>query len=86
MTDRNPRLDPDNTLPVLPGWVSITEAGERLGVTRQYAYRMAQDRKFKTLTRIGTAHQFVVQIEEIDQMLEQRREAEHEKDEEQWHQ
>lgn len=70
--NKNPRLDPEGTLPLLPGWVGITEAGELLGVTRQHAYRMAEMGKFESLCRIGKAHIFVVSMDEVERMRVQR--------------
>lgn len=75
MSDKNPRLDPDGTLPKIPGWVSITEAGDMLGVTRQHAYRMARERTFTTLSRLGESFTIGVTIAEVEQMQDERRAA-----------
>ena len=66
-------LDPDNTLPILDDWVSLTEAAQLLGFSRQHAYKLAQDRAFHTLRRVGTAHIAVVSREEVKNMAEKRR-------------
>jgi hypothetical protein len=72
---REPNLDPDRHLPVLPGWISLTEAGEWLGCSRQHAYRMAREGKFTSLHRIGTAHQFVVTEDELRLLARDRENA-----------
>lgn len=75
MSNKNPRLDPDGTLPRIPGWVTLTQAGELLGVSRQHSYRMARERTFKTLSRVGDSFTTVVSTEEIEQMRVVRRET-----------
>jgi hypothetical protein len=52
--------------------VGLTEAGEMLGVSRQYSYRMAAQGKYMTLHRVGSAHMFVVRIEEVERMKHDR--------------
>lgn len=52
-------------VPVLPGWVNLTEAAEMIGVSRQHSYRMARDGKWTTLHRIGTKEFYVVSLEEV---------------------
>lgn len=74
MAEKNPRLDPDHTVPVLEGVVSLTEAGEMLGYARQHAYRMARNGRFRSLARIGNSHMFVVSTKEIEDMLAAREE------------
>lgn len=73
--EKAPRLDPDHTVPVLEGVVSLTEAGEMLGYARQHAYRMARNGRFRSLARIGSSHMFVVSTKEIQEMLEQREQS-----------
>jgi hypothetical protein len=69
---REPKLDPTRALPVLEGWVGLTEAGELLGVSRQYSYRMAAQGKYMTLHRVGSAHMFVVKRSEVERMMADR--------------
>jgi len=69
MTDKNPRLDPDGTAPKVPGWISITEAGERLGYTRQHAFRLAGNGALGTLHRLGNSHTMCVSEEEIHRLV-----------------
>lgn len=66
--------------PVLPDWIGLTEAGERLGVTRQHAYRLAKSGHFQSLHRIGKSFVVVVREEEIDEMVQARRNRNREKD------
>lgn len=53
-------------VPVLPGWVNLTEAAEMIGVSRQHSYRMARDGKWKSLHRIGSKEFYVVSVEEVE--------------------
>lgn len=69
MTDKNPALDPDGTAPKVPGWISITEAGERLGYTRQHAFRLAKSGALGVIHRLGTSHTMCVSEEEIHGLL-----------------
>ena len=63
------RLDPENTMKRLNGWIGLPEAAERLGCSRQHAYAMAKEGKFKTATRIGNAHFVVVSTSEVEGMI-----------------
>lgn len=73
--NKNPALDPDGTLPKVPGWVSITEAAQMLGVSRQHGFRMAKNRRFETLSRVGTSFTFVVKTEEVERLLRDRQDT-----------
>lgn len=76
MSDNEPvfKLDPDNTMPVLPGWISITEAADILKVSRQHSYKLAARGAqglpggYKSVRRIGSAHFAVVKASEINKM------------------
>lgn len=74
MTEPVFKLDPDNTMPVLPGWISITEAADILGVSRQHSYKLAargakgESGGYKSVRRIGSAHFAVVKEAEINKM------------------
>lgn len=59
-------LSQNTDIPVLDGWVAITEAASILGFTRQYCYRLAQNGYFETLHRIGESATFVISREELD--------------------
>ena len=58
-------------LPQLDGWVNITEASEILGITRQYAYRMAKRTSdglpggWTTIHQIGTKPHYVIKLDEV---------------------
>ena len=62
-------------IPVLDGWVNLTEAAERIGITRQHAHkkaRLANEGKpngWKSIRRIGTKPMYVVSVSEIADML-----------------
>lgn len=59
-------------LPLVPGWISLTEAAERLGHTRQHGHRMAVQGKFRSLSRVGTSHVVLVATDEIEDMILRR--------------
>lgn len=62
-------------LPVLPGWVNLTEAAELVGITRQHAFKkvaLAAAGKtggWKTAHRVGSQNAYVVARQEIDEIL-----------------
>lgn len=62
------------TIPALEGWVTITEAADMLGISRQHSWRMAtQDPpKWKTIHKIGTAGVYVVSLEEVEEKRKYR--------------
>jgi excisionase family DNA binding protein len=55
----NPNIKP------LEGWISLKEAAEELGVTRQYMFRLASNGGLETVRSIGGQTMFVVSTEEI---------------------
>lgn len=67
-----------DNIPVLEGWVNLTEAAEILGITRQHAYKRAklasQGRPggWKTLHQIGTKPMYVVSQTELREELQAR--------------
>lgn len=58
-------------IPVLDGWVNLTEAAEMIGFTRQHAFKKARQANeghpngWKTIRRIGSKPMYVVSIAEI---------------------
>ena len=66
-------------LPVLDGWVNLTEAAEMIGITRQHAYkkaRLANEGKsggWATVCRLGTKPCYVVSLAEIEAIQATRR-------------
>lgn len=68
-------------LPVLSGWVNLTEAAEMLGISRQHSYRRARLANegrvggWKTCHRIGNKPSYVVSLEEIHTELKRREAA-----------
>lgn len=58
-------------IPVLDGWVNLTEAAEMIGITRQHAHKKArqanegQPNGWKSIRRIGSKPMYVVSIAEI---------------------
>jgi hypothetical protein len=73
-----PRVDADNVRP-LEFWVSLPEAGDMLGISRQRAYGWAAENKFKTIRKIssgeGKRATFVVRRSEIEKLVKARGEA-----------
>jgi hypothetical protein len=63
---------PNEDLPVLAGWLGVQAAADRLGYTRQHAFRLFKGRKFKTLHRIEDTFTVVVSTDEIDQIIATR--------------
>lgn len=60
-------LSQNTSVPLLPGWVSITEAASILEFTRQYCYRLAQNGYFDTLHRVGVSTTFVISTKELEE-------------------
>jgi len=71
-------------LPVLAGWVNLTEAAEMLGITRQHAFKKTrlanagQPGGWKTVHRVGSKPMYVVSTQEIADLLTARQENESE--------
>jgi hypothetical protein len=71
-------------LPVLDGWVNLTEAAEMLGITRQHAFkktRLANEGQpggWMTVRRVGSKPMYVVSTQEIADLLAARHENESE--------
>lgn len=53
--------------PKLEGFITLAEAAEHIGVSRQHSWRMAAGGKWKTLHRIGNSDVYVVSVEEVAQ-------------------
>lgn len=60
-----------DNLPALEDWVNITEAAEIIGISRQYAYRMAArtndglEGGWQTIHRIGTKGNYLISLNEV---------------------
>lgn len=58
-------------LPALGNWVNVTEAAEIIGISRQYAYRMAArtndglEGGWQTIHRIGTKGNYLISLNEV---------------------
>lgn len=61
------------SVPILEGWINLTEAAERLGVSPQHVSRLAHGDAFKTIRRVGNKKMLVVSSAEVDAMAEARR-------------
>jgi hypothetical protein len=72
------KLSENPELPVLEGWVNLTEAAEIIGITRQHSYKKAsrfgQVGGYKTLHRVGNQATYVVATSELDEILKDRKE------------
>lgn len=68
------KLTENPDIPQLKGWVKLSDAGERLGLTRQYISRLATQGGFKTLHRIGEGSTalFVVEEHEVESLARAR--------------
>lgn len=62
------------TIPALEGWVTITEAADMLGISRQHSWRMAtaDPPKWKSVRKIGTSGIYVVSLEEVEEKRSKR--------------
>lgn len=64
-----------NNIPILDGWVNLTEAAEMLGITRQHAFKKARQANdghpngWKTIRRVGSKPMYVVSTAEIEDLL-----------------
>jgi len=75
MSDTAPRdlpVSENPDIPVLDGWVGLTEAGERLGISRQHSYKLAKHGGYESIHRIGNSSITVVSTEEIEQKLKEK--------------
>lgn len=63
---------PNEDLPVLPGWVGVGGAAAILGTSRQYAFRLFKQRKFRTLHRVDGSHSVVVSTKELEEYMASR--------------
>lgn len=59
-------------LPKLPGYINITEAGQRLGQTRQWVYKQCQRDFFKSLVQVGNQPVFLIGEDEINALVGSR--------------
>ena len=66
MSEKTSPLSQNESIPVLSGWVAITEAAKLLGFTRQYCYRLAQNGYFDSIHRLGDSSTFVISTAELD--------------------
>lgn len=66
------KLSEDPDVPMLEGWVNLTEGADLLGITRQHAYKTAKQGKYKTLHKIGHQPSYVIATTEIDEILAER--------------
>jgi len=80
MSDTAPReslpVSENPNIPVLEGWVGLTEAGERLGISRQHSYKLAKNGEYKTIHRIGNSSITVVSTAEIEEKLQEKTDKE----------
>lgn len=66
-------------LPVLPGWITLGQAAELLGISRQHAYRRARLANegsvggWKTVHRLGDKPSYVVSSNEVLEEISDRR-------------
>lgn len=61
-----------DNVPVLKGWINLTEAAEILGISRQHAYKRAKQASegrtggWKTLRQVGSKPSYVVSLKEVE--------------------
>ncbi len=64
------KLMQNENIPLLDGWITLPEAAQRLGVSRQYAYKLASDNYFQSLHRLGESVLVVATWDVIDKKNE----------------
>lgn len=62
-------------VPFLEGWTTLTEAAERLGVSKQAVHKMASEGKITTLRRIGRKPLYVMRDAELTRLEAAREEG-----------
>lgn len=55
-------------LPTLPGWITLADAAELFGWSRQYTHRKAAGGYFSTLTRVGNT--YIINTWEANDLVE----------------
>lgn len=68
----NAKLTENADIPVLQEWISLTEAAEILGLSRQYVNKKASLGTYKTLHRLGNSPSLVVRRKEIEKIRDKR--------------
>lgn len=53
----------DRKVPVFPGWITLSEAADRIGVTRQTINRWASDGTLKSVHSLGNI--YIVEMKEV---------------------
>jgi excisionase family DNA binding protein len=67
------KLMQNEDIPLLDGWVTLPEAAQRLGISRQYAYKLASDGYFRSLRRLGESVLVVGTWDVIDKQNERKK-------------
>jgi excisionase family DNA binding protein len=67
------KLMQNEDIPLLDGWVTLPEAAQRLGISRQYAYKLASDGYFQSLRRLGESVLVVGTWDVIDKQNERKK-------------
>lgn len=63
----------DKDIPTINEWITLPEAAQRLGISRQYAYKRAADDYFQSLHKIGDELiTYVVSTEEVDRLVAEK--------------
>lgn len=57
-------------IPVLPGWVALTDAADELGVSRTAVHKMWMTDKIRSVHTIGPVPVYVMERSELDRILE----------------
>lgn len=59
--------------PVLEGWITLTDAAELLGISKQAVHKMVTSHKITTLHKIGRKPLYIMREAEITRLRELRR-------------
>lgn len=72
MSDKTSALS-ELDVPVLEGWVNLTEAAAVMSVSRQYVHKLAQQGSFPSLHKIaGARDTFIVSRDEVETLAAKR--------------
>jgi hypothetical protein len=62
-------------IPALTGYITLAEAADRMGLSKQALHKQAANKDLKTVRRVGERSRavFVVKESEIDRKIEERK-------------
>ncbi len=61
-------IEEEYELPLIPGWLSVSEAARRLGVSRQAVHKMAHGRRLHGCRVPGAAGIILINEQDVEEM------------------